>query len=195
MKKETKVHSVRISIELSQQIEELCKNLECSVNDLITECITRTYSSGLGYGKMSALERILFHIKPFIHCGVHNGKPYPRIIEGDETDDDDEYAGQPQILVGDDTLIREKDGRFYVFSYHYEDEEPFWMQENEVIDYVIGNFDAYGIPMEVNNETSYHYLKGYNQTLNYLVECQNEYIESYELDNTHTMLKQLSKKK
>ena len=67
------------------------------------------------------------------------------------------------------------------------------MQEDEVIDYVIGNFDAYGIPIEVNNETSYHYLKGYNQTLNCLVESQNEFLKSYELDNTHTMLKQLRK--
>lgn len=194
MKKETKVHSVRLSIELSQQIEELCKNRECSINDLITECISDAYRSGLGLGNMLPLERILFRIKPLIHSGFHDGKPYPRIIEGDETDDD-EYEGQAQILVGDDTLIREKDGLFYVFEMHDEDKEPFWMKENEIIDYVIGNFDAYGIPMQVDNETTYHYLKGYNQTLNALVESQNEFIKSYELDNTHTMLKQLRKKK
>lgn len=195
MTKETKVHSVRLSIQLSKQIEELCENRGCTINDLITECISHAYMSGLGFGDMLPLERILFHIKPRIHSGFRDGKPYPRIIEGDETDDDDEYAGLPQILVGDDTLIREKDGRFYVFSYHDENAEPFWMKENEIIDYVIGNFDAYGIPIEVDNEISYHYLKGYNQTLNCLVESQNEFIKSYELDNTHTMLKQLRKKK
>jgi len=191
-KNETEVKSVRISTELSKQLDLLCKIKKCTMNDLIKQCVMESFADDLVFEDIPALEQILHHIKYFVPNGEHEGKPYPRITKYEETaDDDDEFAGFPQLLIGDDTIIRQKNDKFYLFDFHDVDKEPFWMNQTEMIDFIEGKFDAYGIPMEVNEITSYHYLKGYNKTLNDLTEMHNDFIKSYESDNTHTLKKQL----
>lgn len=89
-----------------------------------------------------------------------------RIITG--TEEDGEYEGKLQILVGDDTLIREKDGKFYVFDFHEEDADPIWMDEKGVLDFYAGKKVAYNFPNSTYD--SYHHLRGFRQVARNLID-------------------------
>lgn len=95
---------------------------------------------------------------------------YPRISMG--TDEDGEYNGKPQILVGDDTLIRENDGKFYALNFHNEDADPIWMDEQEILDYYAGQDAAYNFP--TLEDSSYHYIRGFKEVAKRLLDSLDE---------------------
>ena len=110
-------------------------------------------------GNLTDLEKLLVKLKPFIMEEYH---PYakvitPCIIKG--TKDDGKYEGVDLILVGDDTEIRQKDGKFYIFNMHYENDEPYLMNEQEVLDFYAGKNRAYDFPLI--EDFSYQFIRGF----------------------------------
>jgi hypothetical protein len=123
------------------------------------------------------LEKLLQKLK-FVTI-PHNDYNTPCIVEG--TEDDEEYEGELQILVGDDTLIREKDGKFYIFDMNKPDEEPIWLNETEVLDYYEGKYLAYDFP---NFESdSYHLIRGFVKVAKNLLSTLEEKLEERENGN------------
>ena len=177
--KKSEVISFRITDDYKKILDEMCNEAGVSRNELLSNIVSNTLSKS--YKNMSPLERVLFEIRLIVDEGYNHytGVTTPCIILGTK-EDDGEYAGKEQILVGDDTLIREKDGQYYSYEMSNPDAEPIWLNELEIVEYYQGLNDAYGTASLLNGD-SYHYMKGYFKTLSSLVEIEKCNLEEYEI--------------
>lgn len=102
---------------------------------------------------------------------------------------DHDNFGNYIILVGDDTEIRYSgDDKFYCFNYHDEDAPIELMTKEEIIDYYAGQYSAYGVPMIHHHKNyeygkSYHYCKGFYETMFNLMFDLKQQIDEYESEN------------
>jgi hypothetical protein len=132
---------------------------------------------------LSKLEQLVMKLRLVVmshhHHTLEPSETTPCIVTG--TDDDGEYEGKLMILVGDDTLIRENDEKFYVFDFHNVDADPIWLDEKEVLDFYAGQNEAYSFPNYKNE--SYHYLRGFSETAKSLLGGIDDFLE----DNNNKM--------
>jgi len=155
----SRVISFRVNEDVLNLIERICERDGVSKNELLSDIISSNLNMQINSGNLTDLEKLLVKLKSIV---MHDYNPYtdtdtPCIITG--TEEDGEYEGKLQILVGDDTLIREKNGKFYIFDLHYENDEPVWMNEQEVLDFYAGQNLAYEFPMW--EQHSYQFIRGF----------------------------------
>jgi hypothetical protein len=172
----SKVISVRVPSDVAEILELTCANQELTKSDVLSNLIVGNYNLKINKGKLSPLEHLLVQLRLIVPSEPHpnsDNQMTPCIVVG--TDEDDEYEGKLQILVGDDTLIRENDGKFYVFDFHDEDAEPIWLNEQEVVDYYEGQWVAYDFPTTTSD--TYHYIRGFSKTARQLLSRLEYFVE------------------
>lgn len=127
---------------------------------------------------LTDLEKLLIKLKSIVgdEYDASLNVNTPCIITG--TEEDGDYEGKLLILVGDDTCIREQDGKFYVYDFHDEEAEPLLLTEKEILDFYKGQYDAYGVP-DLEDE-SYHYIRGYHQVMSYLSNMMKSQLIAHE---------------
>jgi hypothetical protein len=92
------------------------------------------------------------------------------------TFEDGEYEGFYLInFIGDDSQIRPKDGKFYYFNFDNENEYPILLSADDIVDFIKGKYDAFGIAD--TNEYSISYLKGWLETMKSLVSILEDKIQ------------------
>ena len=155
----SKVISFRVNEDVLNLIERICERDGVSKNELLSDIISSNFNMQINSGNLTDLDKLLVKLKSIV---MHDYNPYtdthtPCLING--TKEDGEYEGKLQILVGDDTLIREKNGKFYIFDFHNENDEPVWMNEKEVLDFYAGQNLAYEFP--TFELYSYEFIRGF----------------------------------
>ena len=174
MNDKTKVISVRVPNEVAEILEMTCSKEGVSKSDVLSELIVGNYNMKVKKDAITPLEKLLFKLRMIVPHDYHQYAKVetPAIIMG--TKDDGEWEGKPIILVGDDTIIREKDGMFDSWDMHHENEEPLWLTEQDILDYYEGMEEAYGLPNTKRN--SYHFLRGFMQVANNLLPDVDYYL-------------------
>jgi hypothetical protein len=172
----SKVISFRVSEDVLNVIELICKDDGISRNKLLSDLVCNNFNIKIQGNKLTDLEKILLKLKCIV---LETYNPYtntlmPCIYTG--TEEDGEYEGKLQILVGDDTLIREKNGKYYIFSFHNENAEPIWMDEQEVLDFYAGQNLAYEFPLWKDH--SYHFIRGFVDVAESLLSSLQENLET-----------------
>jgi len=172
----SRVISFRVNEDVLNLIERICERDGVSKNELLSDIISSNLNMQINSGNLTDLEKLLVKLKSIV---MHDYNPYtdtdtPCIITG--TEEDGEYEGKLQILVGDDTLIREKNGKFYIFDLHYENDEPVWMNEQEVLDFYAGQNLAYEFPMW--EQHSYQFIRGFVDVAESLLSSLQENLET-----------------
>ena len=159
MNMKSKVISFRVDEKIADIIEAICKKDGISKNELLSQIISSKMSVELKGNNLTDLEKLLVKLQSIVSHDYdkYNDIHTPSIIIG--TKEDGEYIGKRQILVGDDTIIREKNGKFYIFDFHNEDDEPIWLNEKEVLDFYEGQNLAYEFP--IYEESSHHFIRGF----------------------------------
>ena len=155
----SKVISFRVNEDVLNLIERICERDGVSKNELLSDIISSNFNMQINSGNLTDLDKLLVKLKSIVMHQYHTytDTNTPCIIKG--TEDDVEYEGKLQILVGDDTLIRENNGKFYIFDLHNPNDEPVWMNEKEVLDFYAGQNLAYEFPMWEHN--SYQFIRGF----------------------------------
>ena len=175
--KKSQVISIRVSSEVANIFEEMCAKKGKTKNDVLSDLITRNYNLIKTNSQLSNLEKLLIQLKNVVPVEEFNYMETPCIILGTLEDDGEEYAGKKQILVGDDTIIREKNGMFYVFDMNHPHLEPILMKDKEILDFYEGQNYAYGVPdLE---DYSYHFIRGYIQVIKRLIDYLEDDFEKY----------------
>ena len=177
MEKKEKVISARITTEVSNILDIICEREGSTKNKVVSDLITEKYNKDRHLHTLSPLQMILLEIEDIVFplYNEYTKTTTPCIIVADE-EIDGEYFGKLQILVGDDTCIREQDDKFYVYDFHNSDAEPLLLTEKEIVDFYRGQQDAYGFP-SIDNE-SYHYMRGYYEIMSYFAKSiKRELIE------------------
>ena len=175
MNMKSKVISFRVNEDVINVIEKICKRDGISKNELLSEIVSSNLNMKINSNTLSDLEKLLVKLKRFViedyneYCKIST----PSIIKQETLlalSYDDKYQGN-SILVGDDTEIREKDGKFYIFNYHDEDSssESELLSEQEVLDYYEGKYTAYDFP----KGKSHHFMLGF-------VEVAKNLLSSFE---------------
>lgn len=162
MEKKEKVISARITTEVSNILDIICEREGSTKNKVVSDLITEKYNKDRHLHTISPLEMVLLKIEHIVDYDYEEcTKTYtPRIIIADDKSDiGSEYFGKLQILVGDDTCIREKDDKFYVYDFNDMKAEPLLLTEKEILDFYKGQQDAYDVPSI--DEESYQYMRGY----------------------------------
>jgi hypothetical protein len=172
----SRVISFRVNEDVLNLIERICERDGVSKNELLSDIISSNLNMQINSGNLTDLEKLLVKLKSIV---MHDYNPYtdtdtPCIIKG--TEEDGEYEGKLQILVGDDTLIREKNGKFYIFDLHNENDEPVWMNEKEVLDFYAGQNLAYEFPMWEHH--SYQFIRGFVDVAESLLNSLKENLET-----------------
>jgi len=171
----SKVISFRVNEDVINVIEKICKRDGISKNELLSDIVSSNLNMKINSNTLSDLEKLLVKLKRFViedyneYCKI----PTPSIIKQETllAYYDDKYQGN-SILVGDDTEIREKDGKFYIFNYHDEDNsicESELLSEQEILDYYEGKYTAYDFP----KAKSHHFMLGF-------VEVAKNLLSSFE---------------
>lgn len=177
----TKVISVRVPIEVSDILDSFCLKQGVTKSDVLSELVVNNYNLKNNKDKFTPLERLLMKLRVFIDHSYHEYAKVetPAIIMG--TEEDGEYEGQLQILVGDDTMIVEKNGLFASFDLGQIYENPYWLTEEEIVDFYKGQELAYELPK--SGYDSYHFLRGFMQVANNLIPSIQEYLDENETPN------------
>lgn len=174
----SKVISLRVNDDVFNLIKQICDRDKVSKNELLSDIISSNLNMKIYDNNLTSLEKILIKLKSIVnqdYCDVL-GEYTPCIFTGIE--EDGEYEGKLIILVGDDTCIREKDGKFCVYDFHFSEKEPLFLTEKEILDYYEGLYEPYGVPSL--NERSYHYMRGYCQTMSSLCDMIKLDLKKYE---------------
>lgn len=177
MKKKEKIISVRITTQVADILNLVCQRRNISKSTILSELITERYNFENNFKFLTPLERLLWKIQHFVDC-FHNESSKtttPCIVVADEKIDGD-YLGKEQLLVGDDTCIREKEGKFYILDFHDEDAEIELYNEQEILDFYEGKDVAYSIPSSL--DFSHQYLKGYFSVAEYLMNELEVYLKN-----------------
>ena len=174
----TKVISVRVNEDVADIIENLCSKDNISKSEFLSKVLNHNFNKKKDDEDLSNLEKLFVKLRrvlPIADFPVLNIET-PAIIQGTEYDSD--YEGDI-ILVGDDTEIREKNGKFYVFDYHHKDLKPILMNEQEILDFYEGQYEAYGVP-SIEGGDSYHFVRGYFEVMNRLMNWMEQELEMYQ---------------
>jgi hypothetical protein len=177
MKKKDKVISARVQTEVADILDIMCEIQGLTKNKVVSDLITEKYNRDKHLHKLSPLQMVLWKIEDIVDSqyNEYTKETTPCILVADE-EIDGEYLGKLQILVGDDTCIREQDGKFYVYDFHDTDAEPLLLNDKEIVDFYKGQYDAYGVPSL--RDESYHYMRGYHQVMSSLADIiESELIE------------------
>jgi hypothetical protein len=155
----SRVISFRVNEDVLNLIERICERDGVSKNELLSDIISSNFNMQINSGNLTDLDKLLVKLKSIV---MHDYDQYlnvgtPCIIKG--TEDDGEYEGKLQILVGDDTLIREKNGKFYIFDLHNPNQEPVWGNEQDILDFYEGQNLAYEFP--TFELYSYEFIRGF----------------------------------
>lgn len=182
MKNKDKVISARVKSEVADILDIICEREGLTKNKVVSDLITERYNRDEHLSTLSPLHLVLWEIESIIDFQYHDIRKIttPCIITEDEEIDVD-YFGKLQILVGDDTCIREQGDKFYVFDFHNTEAEPLLLTANEIVDFYKGKYDAYGVPT-LENE-SYHYMRGYHQVMSSLAEIIEEQLIEHKKNN------------
>jgi hypothetical protein len=172
----SRVISFRVNEDVLNLIERICERDGVSKNELLSDIISSNFNMQINSGNLTDLDKLLVKLKSIV---MHQYDDYtklnlPCIIKG--TEDDGEYEGKLQIFVGDDTLIRENNGKFYIFDLHNTNDEPVWMNEKEVLDFYAGQNLAYEFPMWEHN--SYQFIRGFVDVAESLLSSLQENLET-----------------
>ena len=196
-KKDKKV-SVNLPTELKDINGIICKNLKITEEQLINNLISNKVTLDDLLTNLTPLQRILHKLGNIIdsHYSEYTKLTTPCIIFADEKQDGD-YLGKEQILVGDDTCIREMYNQFYILDFHNENKPIELFDEQEIVDFYTGRYDAYGMPICKDN--TMQYMKGYLHTASSLLESIEYYTKNgeYERDTERRLdeIKKLDAKK
>jgi hypothetical protein len=124
------------------------------------------------------LEKLLNRLRDIVDVHVfseEDGLTVPAIIT--TPDKDDEHYGKLEILVGDDSVIRAEEDKFYILDYHNPDAEKELFTADEICDYYTAlDMPHNHFPYE-GDSYSLAYRKGYYNTAKILVEHLKEYID------------------
>lgn len=168
MKKE-KVISARVTTQVSDILDIICKKENVTKNKIISDLISDKYNLENHLNSLTKLERLLWKLSNIVDSDYneYTKTTTPCILKADEEIDGD-YFGKLQILVGNDTCIREKEGKFYVLDFHNEEAEIELLDEQEMLDFYEGQNDAYGVP--TLPDESYQYMRGYYKVMSSLAD-------------------------
>ena len=191
IKKNNKNVSANIPTQLKDINKIICKNLKITEEQLINNLISNNVTLDDLLTNLTPLQRILHKLGNIIdsHYSEYTKLTTPCIIFADEKQDGD-YLGKEQILVGDDTCIREMYNQFYIFDFHNEHKRIELFDEQEIIDFYTGQYDAYGMPICEDN--TMQYMKGYLDTASSLLESIEYYTKNGETErDTRKRLKEI----
>ena len=179
--KKDKVISARVTTQVADILDIICKKENLTKNKVVSDLITDKYNLEKNIDSLTPLEHLLWKISTIVDSDYneYTKTTTPCILTADEEIDGD-YFGKLQILVGDDTCIREKDGKFYVLDFHNEEAEIELLDEQEMLDFYEGQQQAYGLPMP--KYQSYQYIKGYVQVASYLLDSLEYFLEHKETE-------------
>jgi hypothetical protein len=99
------------------------------------------------------------------------------------------YFGQHIILPKNDTeIVYKGDDKFTFVDFHNEDEPEQLYTKEQIVDFYDGSYAAYGVPVMFEYITkkpldSYHFCKGYYETMCNLIMDLKQEIEEYESKN------------
>jgi hypothetical protein len=175
-KEKSKTVSVRVPNDVAEILDLICTNKGLTKSDVLSSLIVSNYNLKVKKEELSPLERLLIGLSIIIPSQQHpnsDNQMTPCIITG--TDEDEEYEGKLQILTGDESVIRENDGKFYIFDFHDVDAEPIWLTEKEVLDFYVGQWQAYDFPTVEFN--SYHHIRGFSKTARQLLSRLEYFVE------------------
>ena len=173
-KSNTTTISARVPNEVAEIFESFCNSRGLKKSAIISKLLVDKY--GVNKDKLSPLMQLLLKLRlivPIEKRPNSESETTPCIITG--TDEDEEYEGKLQILVGDDSVIRENDGKFYVFDFHDVDAEPIWLNEKEILDFYEGQWQAYDFPTSEFN--SYHHIRGFSKVARSLLGRLEYFVE------------------
>ena len=193
MKKNIKNVSANIPTELKDINGIICKNLNITEEQLINNLISNKVTLDDLLTNLTPLQRILHKLGNIVDSDYseYTNLTTPCIIIADEEQDGD-YLGKEQILVGDDTCIREMYNQFYIFDFHNEHKRIELFDEQEIIDFYTGQYDAYGMPICEDN--TMQYMKGYLDTASSLLESIEYYTKNGEYErDTRKRLNEIKK--
>lgn len=179
-KKEKNV-SIRKVTEVVDILQIISKNLKINQEELFDDLINNNTTLDKLLYVLTPLQRILYKLGNIIdsHYSEYTKITTPCIIIADEEQDGD-YLGKEQILVGDDTCIREMNNQFYILDFHNEHKPKEFFDEYEIIDFYTGQYDAYGMPICKDN--TMQYMKGYLYTASRLLESIEYYTKNGEYE-------------
>ena len=177
----SKIISFRVNEDVADRLENVCNIKGVSKNKFLSNLIETSFSDKQNKSldkNSSNLERILFKLKKIVDSQYHEYIKLhtPCIVKGNE--DDGEYEGLDLILVGDDTEIREKDGKFYIYDFHDIELKPIWLSEEEVIEFYKGQYETYGTVPSLK-DSPYQYVKGYLSVIRSLIPTLEKEFEEY----------------
>lgn len=202
MKKNNKNVSANITIELKDINGIICKNLNITEEQLIVSLINNHLNLDDLLTNLTPLQRILHKLGNIIdsHYSEYTKLTTPCIFFADDFDGDDlygDYLCKEQILVGDDTCIRQMNNQFYIFDFNNERKPIELFDEQEIVDFYTGRYDAYDMPICKDN--TMQYMKGYLQTASSLLESIEYYTKNgeYKIDTEKRLdeIKKLDAKK
>lgn len=192
-KPKTKVISARVPIEVAELFETICNKDEVTKNEVLSNLISKTYSKNVANKNLTPLEKLLTRLKTVVDKDFNKyaNVETPSIILEDE--ERDYYFGKPQILVGNDTVIRESNGKFYIVNFHDMHGTKYLLTEDEMFDYHEGEEYAFLMNLsEHDKDCSYWKLKGYLKIMNSLNSILEEHLESQEIKNEIIKTKEFS---
>jgi predicted DNA-binding protein len=171
--------TTNIPIQLKDINGIICKNLKITEEQLINNLISNNVTLDDLLTNLTPLQRILHKLGNIVDSNYseYTNLTTPCILIADEEEDGD-YLGKEQILVGDDTCIREMNNQFYIFDFHNENKRIELFDEYEIIDFYTGQYDAYGMPICEDN--TMQYMKGYLDTASSLLESIEYYTKNGE---------------
>lgn len=177
-KPKTKVISARVSAEIADFFEAACNNTAMSKSETLSQMIFNKYSHLLINSHLTPLEKLLNRLRDIVHVHVFIEEEdliVPAIIT--TPDKDDEHYGKLEILVGDDSVIRAEEDKFYILDYHKPDAKKELLTADEICDYYTAlNMPHHHFPYK-GDSYSLAYRKGYYESAKYLVQQLKEYID------------------
>jgi hypothetical protein len=174
----TKVISARVSAEIADFFEAACSGTAMSKSETLSLMIFNKYSHFLINSPLTPLEKLLNRLKGIID--VHffreeDALTVPAIIT--TPDEDDEHYGKLEILIGDDTVVRADEDKFYILDYNKPDAKKELFTADEICDYYTAR-DLPHIHFPYDGDSySLAYRKGYYDTAKFLVERLKEFID------------------
>ena len=174
----TKVISARVPIEIAEFFEAACSNTYLSKSETLSLMIFNKYSHFLRNSPLTPLEKLLNRLKDIVEVRIfREGEDLivPAIITTPDKDDED--YGKLEILIGDDTVVRQDEDKFYIVNYHNLDAEKELFTADEICDYYTAREMPYNHFPYDEDSYSMAYLKGYYKTAKFLVEEMKEFID------------------
>lgn len=174
----TEILSARVPKDIAHVFNSICEENKISKSKFLTHLITNNYLYVASQKNLNVLEKILYELKFIVPENNSNYRPgliLPAIIE--EEDENDDYFGKLQILVGDDTVIRQDGDLFYIIDFHDKEIEKARYNAEEVLDYYKGAEEAYSQIVDTWEEKSIPFLIHYISTAESKIEWLREHLE------------------